>query len=203
LGPASTTGEKVLAASRLRPGDLLLCYLVWRSTFVAVLEVTGASFLDQTSIWSDGLFPVRLPVRMRAELSPLAGLPVHLLVGKLSFLPGPGMPNNWTVHVRSSPRRWKAQDARAVVRELEARISRSVAPLGQYRVACGVRPALRAFTSLARCERTPKPRNLQRPSGAGPCGPRSACPSFDGYGLVLLVGLAFFKTTLYGFHDAK
>ena len=36
-------------------------------------------------------------------------------------------------------------------------------------VACGVRPALRAFTSLARCERTPKPRNLQRPSCAEPC----------------------------------
>ncbi len=124
------TEKKMLAASRLRPGDLLLCYLVRRSTFVAVLEVTGPSYLDQTPIWTDGLFPVRLPVRVRAELSPLAGLPVHLLVGKLSFLPGPGMPNNWTVHVRSSPRRWKAQDAQAVVRELEARISRSVAPLG-------------------------------------------------------------------------
>jgi hypothetical protein len=50
-------------------------------------------------------------------------------------------------------------------------------------VACGARPALRAFTSLARCERTPKPRTRPRPSGAGPCGPRSACPSLDGHAL--------------------
>ena len=63
----------------------------------------------------------------------------------------------------------------------EARVPRSTP---QWRsVACGVRPALRAFTSLARCERTAKTRPLPRPSCAGPCGPRSACPSFDGHAL--------------------
>ena len=124
------TEKKVAAAGRLNPGDRLLCYLVKRSTFVAVIEVTGPSYLDQEPIWSDGLFPVRLPVRVVAELSPLAGLPVHLLLGKLSFLPGPSMPNNWTVHVRSSPRQWRSDDGLAVVSALQARIGRSTAPLG-------------------------------------------------------------------------
>jgi hypothetical protein len=123
------TEKKVAAASRLQPGDRLLCYLVKRSTFVAVLEVTGPSFVDSKPIWTDGLFPVRLPVQVVAELSPLAGLPVHLLLGKLSFLPGPSMPNNWTVHVRSSPRPWRADDGLAVVQALQARIDRSAAPL--------------------------------------------------------------------------
>lgn len=124
------TEKKVVAAARLQPGDMLLCYLTKRSTFVAVLEVTGPSYQDSTPIWSDGLFPVRLPVKVVAELSPLAGLPVHLLLGKLSFLPGPSMPNNWTVHVRSSPRPWRLDDGHAVVSALQARIDRSTAPLG-------------------------------------------------------------------------
>lgn len=123
------TEKKVTAAARLQPGDRLLCYLVKRSTFVAVLEVTGPSYLDQKPIWSDGLFPVRLPVKVVAELSPLAGVPVHLLLGKLSFLPGPAMPNNWAVHVRSSPRPWRADDGQAVVQALQERINRSTAPL--------------------------------------------------------------------------
>ena len=121
--------KKVAAAARLLPGDRLLCYLTKRSTFVAILEVTGPSYQDSKPIWTDGLFPVRLPVKITAELSPLAGLPVHLLLGKLSFLPGPSMPNNWTVHVRSSPRPWKAEDGLAVVRALQERIDRSTAPV--------------------------------------------------------------------------
>ncbi len=123
------TEKKVAAAARLRPGDRLLCYLTKRSTFVAILEVTGPSYQDSKPIWTDGLFPVRLPVKGVAELSPLAGLPVHLLVGKLSFLPGPIMPNNWTVHVRSSPRPWRAEDGLAVVQALQERIDRSTAPV--------------------------------------------------------------------------
>lgn len=123
------TEKKVTAAARLLPGDRLLCYLTKRSTFVAILEVTGPSYQDSKPIWTDGLFPVRLPVKVVSELSPLAGLPVHLLLGKLSFLPGPAMPNNWTVHVRSSPRPWKAEDGLAVVQALQARIERSKAPL--------------------------------------------------------------------------
>lgn len=123
------TEKKVTAAARLLPGDRLLCYLTKRSTFVAILEVTGPSYLDSKPIWTDGLFPVRLPVKVVSELSPLAGLPVHLLLGKLSFLPGPAMPNNWTVHVQSSPRPWKAEDGLAVVHALKARIERSKAPL--------------------------------------------------------------------------
>jgi hypothetical protein len=121
--------KKVAAAARLQPGDRLLCYLTKRSTFVAILEVTGPSYQDSKPIWTDGLFPVRLPVKVISELSPLAGLPVHLLLGKLSFLTGPAMPNNWTVHVRSSPRPWKAEDGMAVVQALQERIDRSTAPL--------------------------------------------------------------------------
>lgn len=123
------TAKKASSAARLRPGDRLLCYLTKRSTFVAILEVTGPSYQDSKPIWTDGLFPVRLPVKVVSELSPLAGLPVHLLLGKLSFLPGPAMPNNWTVHVRTSPRPWRADDGLAVVQALQERIDRSKAPL--------------------------------------------------------------------------
>ena len=67
------TEKNVAAAARLQPGDRLLCYLTKRSTFVAILEVTGPSYQDSKPIWTDGLFPVRLPVKVVSELSPLAG----------------------------------------------------------------------------------------------------------------------------------
>jgi hypothetical protein len=106
------TEKKRAAAARLKPGDQILCYLSKVSAFVGVMEVTGASYFDTAKIWSDGLFPVRLPVRMLHELPLQNAVPIRSLMGRLSFLkPGSG----WTIHVRSSPRRWLDSDAKAVV----------------------------------------------------------------------------------------
>lgn len=106
------TEKKRAAAARLKPGDQILCYLSKVSAFVGVMEVTGPSYFDTAKIWSDGLFPVRLQVRMLHELPLPNAVPIRSLMGRLSFLkPGSG----WTIHVRSSPRRWLDSDAKAVV----------------------------------------------------------------------------------------
>lgn len=107
--------KKRSAASRLQPGDRILCYLSKVSAFVGVMEVAGPSYFDTKPIWSDGLFPVRLPVRILQELPMANAIPIRSLMGRLSFLkPGPG----WTIHVRSSPRRWLDSDAAAVVQAI-------------------------------------------------------------------------------------
>jgi hypothetical protein len=81
------------------------------------MEVVGASYLDQTPIWSDGLYPVRLPVRIVTGLELERAIPIKRLAPGLSFM-SQGQ-TSWSVYVRSSPRRWHAQDAQAVRSALE------------------------------------------------------------------------------------
>lgn len=113
------TEKKRPSAAQLKPGDRVLCYVSKVSTFVGVMEVTGQAFWDTAKIWSDGIFPVRLPVRILAELPLSHAVPIRTLAGRLSFMkPGTG----WTIYVRSSPRRWTPADAGIVVEAIEARV---------------------------------------------------------------------------------
>ena len=79
------------------------CYLSKVSAFIGVLEVTGPSYFDATAIWSDGLFPTRLPVRLIVDRPLSNALPIKSLSGKLSFLPKAEGNSAWSVYVRSSP----------------------------------------------------------------------------------------------------
>lgn len=115
------TDKKKGMAARLNVGDRLLCYVSKVSVFVAVLRVTGPSYFDTTTIWSDGVFPVRIPVTIETEL-PLSGaISIRTLAGRLSFLPAGAPGTGWTIHVRSSPRRWSLYDGRLVKQVLEER----------------------------------------------------------------------------------
>lgn len=123
------TERKATMAARLRVGDRLLCYLSKVSAFVGILEVTGASFHDSSPIWSDGLFPVRLPVRIATELSLAAAVPIRSLAGKLSFLRQGDRSAGWTIHVRSSPRRWSSEDSAEVIRAITKKSKTQIAAL--------------------------------------------------------------------------
>jgi len=115
--------KKASAAARLRPGDRILCYLSKVSAFVGFMEVTGPSQFDTTPIWSDGLYPVRLPVKVVAEVALFNAIPIRSLSERLSFMRGlnGGAGAGWTIYVRSSPRSWSVPDGEAVVSELLAR----------------------------------------------------------------------------------
>jgi hypothetical protein len=114
--------KKAAAAARLNPGDRILCYLSKVSAFVGFMEVSGPSYIDSAPIWSDGLYPVRLPVRVIAEVPLFNAVPIRSLNGQLSFmLDGAG----WTIYVRSSPREWCMQDGGAVAAALLAKSATS------------------------------------------------------------------------------
>ena len=115
--------KKSKTVARLQPGDRILCYLSKVSAFVGVMEVAGPSYLDHTPIWSDGVFPVRLPVRIVTELPLVLAVPIHSLKGQLSFLPLTMNSTGWTIYVRSSPRPWTLLDGEAVVKALAARVT--------------------------------------------------------------------------------
>ena len=109
------TANKSSAAAKLQTGDLILCYLTKVSAFVGVLRVTGRSFTDQTPIWTDGVFPVRVPVSIEREVSLMNAVPIRSLSGRLSFMRIAANNTGWTIHVRSSPRRWLDDDAKIVL----------------------------------------------------------------------------------------
>ena len=110
--------KKIHAAGQLRIGDKILCYLTKVSAFIGVIEVTGSSYFDRAPIWSDGVFPVRLPVRLVIEAPLSEAVPIRSLSQKLSFMKNSESNTGWTIHVRTSPRLWNAKDAATVVKAL-------------------------------------------------------------------------------------
>ena len=120
-------------ASRVRPGDVLLCYLTGVSRFVGSLEVITEAYLDQTqTIWSEEVFPARFGVRSIIALSPETAVPMTELVDRFSWAPKLTHPHMWTGYVRRSLNRLEPSDGELVMGALEeaARtpISRSVDP---------------------------------------------------------------------------
>lgn len=137
------TEAKVKTAGRLEPGDLILCYLSKVSAFVAVMRVIGPSYQATNRIWSDGLFPVRLPVEILKELPLHAAVSIHSLRGKLHFLPRSAKGAGWTIYVRSSPRLWQQSDGKAVIRAIDAKLrSRPVAGTSSSEAIGGSLPML-------------------------------------------------------------
>lgn len=110
--------KKTKAAQQLVPGDKVLCYLTKVSAFIGVMEVTGPAYTDHSPIWSDGVFPVRLPVSLLHETSLTAALPIRSLSQKLSFMKNSKSNIGWTIHVRTSPRLWNTKDAIVVTKAL-------------------------------------------------------------------------------------
>ena len=128
--------KKATTVSKLSPGDRILCYLSKVSAFVGVLEVTGPSYFEATPVWSDGIFPIRLPVRIIVELPLSTAMPIKTLAGKLSFLQKAKGNSAWSIYVRSSPLLWKSNDAEAVVTALnKLRISKALKPRQSLAVA--------------------------------------------------------------------
>ena len=81
------TSSRWSRASKIKPGDRLLCYLVGAYRWVAVLTVTGEPYFDDSEagrIWAKNLYPSRLPVAVDCELSPEAAVPVRDMVDELS-----------------------------------------------------------------------------------------------------------------------
>jgi hypothetical protein len=105
--------SKTKTVRRLKPGDWLLCYVTGVSRFIAILEVDGEPFSDDTVIWSDDVFPTRIRVKLVAELTPEDSVPVSSILPRLSFH-DELRPMAWTGHFRSSPSKVDTADGVAI-----------------------------------------------------------------------------------------
>jgi len=119
---------------RLQPGDVLLCYLTGVMRWVGALEVVGPSD-DQTAIWSEAGFPVRVAVKPVTLLEPEHGVLMKQLEGKTSFYRGPEDAGKYRGIVRKSPALLQAQDGKVIFDLLSEANSRPVSrPVDQRKL---------------------------------------------------------------------
>jgi hypothetical protein len=120
------------AVERIKPGDILLCYLTGVMRWVGALEVHGRS-RDEKTIWQFDQFPERLSVEPVVLLAPQHGVPMEELEGKVDFYRSRADRPGFNGFLRMSPNRFKrASDGELILRLLRAAenkpISRPVDP---------------------------------------------------------------------------
>jgi hypothetical protein len=120
------------SVSKIRPGDILLCYLTGVMRWVGALEVIGPSD-DKSVIW-DYDFPVRLKVKPVIMLDPQNGVPMEDLEGRVLFYSGPKDRGKFKGFVRGSPNLFKKPGDGEIVIEMLRQaqskpLSRPVDPL--------------------------------------------------------------------------
>lgn len=105
------------AATTVKPGDILLCYLTGVMRWVGALEVVGLS-KDDRPIWKDEDFPVRFDVKPLVVLQPENGIPMSDLEGQVDFFRGPKDRGKFRGFVRMSPNRFGSEKDGALVLDL-------------------------------------------------------------------------------------
>ena len=108
------------SAKRIHPPDVLLCYVTLVSRWIGALEVLDDAYWDETPIWSDDVFPARIPVKPLVQLAPENSIPVRDLSDKLTYFKRGANPNSWRGHFLQAPRVERPENATAVVDALRA-----------------------------------------------------------------------------------
>jgi hypothetical protein len=101
-----SANEMARAVDRLKPDDVLLCYLTGVKRWVGALRVHGRS-KDQREIWSFDPFPERVDVSPIVILTPENGVQMSELEGKVDFFARPDHRGGFKGFLRMSPNRFK------------------------------------------------------------------------------------------------
>ena len=104
---------------RMRVGDILICYMKAESCWFAALEVTSKPFQDyENRIWSDDVYPCRVPVKPVVVIEPKKAIKVKEILPTLKLfakMPG-GL--GWGVLLRVSPRTLPEEDGSLIMTKL-------------------------------------------------------------------------------------
>lgn len=116
-----TTKNKQTRAAKLEPGDLLICYISKRKVFAGVLRVIGSARYDETPLYGQGVFPVRLDVEIAVAVDPDAGVPVQELRDRLAIFTRLKNPKSWAGFFLNSFNQFPEEDGELIVKLLEKR----------------------------------------------------------------------------------
>ena len=124
-------------AERIKPGDLLVCYLTRVSRWIGLLEILEGPFIDNTPIFvpDNDPFVLRFRVRPTVWLGLDSAIPIHdeTIWRKLSFTRDLEHGSKaWTGKVRGSLVRLEDNDGELLARHLREQQTRARAyPLGE------------------------------------------------------------------------
>ncbi len=100
-------------ASRVKPGDVFLCYLTGRSRFIGALRVTSEMFIDkETRIWASQPFPVRFECELMVEVPEDHGIHLREVQAQSA------QPATYDWIFRASPQEMPTDDSEWVLRRL-------------------------------------------------------------------------------------
>lgn len=106
-------------AAKMKPGDILLCYVAGVSRWIAALRVTGPMFMSNDRIWADDLYPVRVPCEIVVDLAPAHSVPMTQLLEDFSWWDD-SKSSRWGVHLQGPPTQMKREDGELVFSALES-----------------------------------------------------------------------------------
>ena len=122
-------------AARVRPEDILLCYLTGVSRWVGALRVLGPT-TNVDPIWGEGAFPVRFAVEPLVLLKPEHGIPMAKLEGKVQFYKTPKQKGKFNGFVRQSLNKFAIPDAGYIMSLLnEAKVHPAFLPVDPKKLA--------------------------------------------------------------------
>lgn len=90
-----TTKNRLTRAQKLAPGDYLLCYISRWMVFAGALQITGSARYEETPLYKQDVFPVRLDVDVVIAVDPYDGVPIEELLEELQIFRRMRNPNKW------------------------------------------------------------------------------------------------------------
>jgi len=162
--------------AKVKPGDILLCYMTGVMRWIGALEVVGLSD-DDRDIWSVAKFPARLAVKPLVMLEPKNGIPMNELEGHVEFYEGPGDRGKFKGFIRRSPNQFQVEkDGDFIIKLLRQAeqhpINRPVDPAKLAR-----KPLLKAETKKGKKKietLVSIPETEESPDGEVPAGAKAA-----------------------------
>ena len=104
---------------KIKPGDILLCYVTGVMRWIGALEVLGLSY-DESKIWEVSDFPERLSVKPVVILEPENSVSMEILEGCVSFYENSKDSGKYKGFIRMSPNRFKeSKDGEYILSLLE------------------------------------------------------------------------------------
>lgn len=115
----ATTKTKQTRAQKIEPGDLLICYVSKRQVFAGVLRVTGPAWYDETPLYGQDVFPIRLDVKVVIAVDPDGGVSVSELRDQLVIFSRLRNPKSWVGFFLNSFNQFPEKDGKIITAELE------------------------------------------------------------------------------------
>jgi predicted RNA-binding protein len=105
---------------KIKPGDLLLCYVMQFARFIGILEVKSKLYIERTQIWQEQVYPYRLRVEPVITVNLEEAVRVVDIKNNLLKLQSMGESSNkWGAHFRTSPSRWPKSDYETIINALK------------------------------------------------------------------------------------